>query len=102
MNIFSILHGIIVCVLGSKEGPPIIPLHIGIVTLAFVPFAVVEVHLRNHRYLFDFVIVASKRFRVMLVVLSCLYPIHILKVRFAKGEISKKEYEEMRKMLESK
>ena len=29
-------------------------------------------------------------------------PTHILKVRFAKGEISKEEYEEMRKVLESK
>jgi hypothetical protein len=28
-------------------------------------------------------------------------PIAILKLRFAKGEISKKEYEEMRKMIES-
>jgi hypothetical protein len=27
-------------------------------------------------------------------------PLHILKIRFAKGEISKEEYEEMRKMLE--
>jgi len=28
-------------------------------------------------------------------------PIAVLKLRFAKGEISKKEYEEMRKMIES-
>jgi Short C-terminal domain len=28
-------------------------------------------------------------------------PLHILKIRFAKGEINKEEYEEMRKMLES-
>lgn len=28
-------------------------------------------------------------------------PLHILKVRFAKGEITKEEYEEMRKLLES-
>lgn len=28
-------------------------------------------------------------------------PFHILKIRFAKGEISKQEYEEMKKMLES-
>jgi hypothetical protein len=27
-------------------------------------------------------------------------PLHILKVRFAKGEISKEQYEEMRKLLE--
>lgn len=27
-------------------------------------------------------------------------PFHILKVRFAKGEISKEEYDEMRKVLE--
>jgi hypothetical protein len=27
-------------------------------------------------------------------------PLHILKIRFAKGEISKEEYEKMRKMLE--
>jgi hypothetical protein len=27
-------------------------------------------------------------------------PLHILKIRFAKGEISKQEYEEMRKMLQ--
>jgi Short C-terminal domain len=28
-------------------------------------------------------------------------PLHILRIRFAKGEISKEEYEEMRKMIES-
>jgi hypothetical protein len=28
-------------------------------------------------------------------------PLHILKIRFAKGEINKEEYEEMRKTLES-
>jgi uncharacterized membrane protein len=28
-------------------------------------------------------------------------PIAVLKLRFAKGEISKREYEEMRKMIES-
>src|SRR5919198_1058268 len=28
-------------------------------------------------------------------------PLHILKIRFAKGEITKEQYEEMRKMLES-
>ena len=28
-------------------------------------------------------------------------PLHILKIRFAKGEISRQEYEEMKKMLES-
>ena len=31
-------HGIIVCVLGSKQGPPTTPLHTGIVTIAVVPF----------------------------------------------------------------
>ena len=28
-------------------------------------------------------------------------PLHILQIRFAKGEISKEEYEEMRKIIES-
>jgi hypothetical protein len=34
-------HGIIVCVLGSKQGPPTMPLDKGIVILAVVPFVVV-------------------------------------------------------------
>ena len=34
-------HGIIVCVLGSKQGPPTKLLHTGIVTLAVVPFVMV-------------------------------------------------------------
>ena len=37
-------HGIIVCVSGSTQGPPTIPLYTGIVTLAVViPFVVVVV-----------------------------------------------------------
>ena len=28
-------------------------------------------------------------------------PLHILKIRFAKGEISSEEYEQMRKIIES-
>jgi len=27
-------------------------------------------------------------------------PVHILKIRFARGEINKEEYQEMRKLLE--
>jgi hypothetical protein len=40
-------HGIIVCVLGSKQGPPTTPLHTWIVALAaFVPF-VVDLTVKN-------------------------------------------------------
>jgi hypothetical protein len=50
-------HGIIVCVLGSKQGPPITPLQTWIVTLAVVvPFVVVVV-----KFIFGITAMYSKR-----------------------------------------
>ena len=75
-------HGIIVCVLGSKQGPPTTPLHTGIVTLAVVvPFVVVAKFILGITVAFIVAVVASGGIIVLLPTYDTLVYVSLIRLK---------------------